>query len=307
VTNFRVGQNIKSEKIVNSETIPPSNKKVQYGSGDSYLIEDVFDEKNLGENFYLLKQEVDWQQMFNRENPVPRKVAVQGDIDKEGVIPLYRHPADEEPPLQSWTPTIDKFRKQAEELLVTKFNHALIQYYVDGSHWIGRHSDKTLDITRGTDICGASFGATRVLLVRDKTSDEKGVHLADKIALPNNSLFVIGWETNRKCQHLIKKDLRDKHLKSPDELAFEGGRISITFRSVSTFMLPDRRIYGQGAVCKNRSELESKPESNQVKCDDEDVMLKAFGTENKDSNFDWDQHYQQGFDAINFKMINTKS
>ncbi|VAW68137.1 hypothetical protein MNBD_GAMMA10-2855 [hydrothermal vent metagenome] len=285
----------------------PTKTHFEQGSGNCYLIENAINETTHGEYFYRLKNEVNWQHMLNRGNPVPRLVAVQGEIDHEGTAPLYRHPADEEPPLLAWTPSVDYLRKHAETLLSTRFNHALIQYYVDASHCIGRHSDKTLDITRGSDICNFSFGASRVMLVRDKNANTEGTHPSSRISLSNTSLFVLDWETNRLCHHQINKDGRDDCLKTSDETDFDGGRISITFRSVATFIRADRRIFGQGAICKNSAELNNQKPHSPPSLDEEVAMLNAFSEENKDPQFDWDTHYKQGFDAINFKIINSTS
>jgi hypothetical protein len=43
-------------------------------------------------------------------------------------------------------------------------------------------------------------------------------------------------------------------LKAPEELAFEGERISLTFRLVATFMTPDKRLWGQGARNKSKED-----------------------------------------------------
>lgn len=279
----------------------------KYGSGQCYLIDNAIAESTPESYFSQLKNEVNWQPMHNRGNPVPRLVAVQGAIAADGVHPFYRHPADEEPTLSVWTPTIDLLRKQAESLLSTEFNHALIQYYRSGHDWIGRHSDKTLDITKGTAICNFSFGASRVMVLRKKTLDANQRHPTEKISLTNRSLFILDEVTNRHYQHFIKKDGRASKLKRLDERDFAEQRISITFRSIATFITPDGKLYGQGARCKTRAALNQHTTPSTSNADDEAAMLAAFAAENKDADFDWDKHYGQGFDAINFKILNAQS
>lgn len=76
------------------------------GSGDSSVILDLTrhiedPSKSL---FELVRDEVTWEEMFHKGNPVPRLVCMQGTIvrDANGVDvaePVYRHPADAQPPM----------------------------------------------------------------------------------------------------------------------------------------------------------------------------------------------------------------
>lgn len=112
------------------------------GAGDSRIIHDVLDSPLVDEVFRLLKEEVGWQNMYHRSGKVPRLVAVQGEILPDGSIPIYRHPADESPRLLSFSPTVQKIRREVERVLKQPFNHALIQLYRDGTDNISEHSDK---------------------------------------------------------------------------------------------------------------------------------------------------------------------
>lgn len=112
------------------------------GSGDSRIIHDALSSALADEAFELLRQEVGWQIMHHRSGKVPRLVAVQGEIEKDGSMPLYRHPADESPRLHAFSTTIEKIRKEIEVLLNQPFNHALIQLYRDGNDNISEHADK---------------------------------------------------------------------------------------------------------------------------------------------------------------------
>jgi nicotinamidase-related amidase len=112
------------------------------GAGDSRIIHDLLDSPLVDNVFQLLREEVGWQDMYHRSGKVPRLVAVQGDILPDGSIPVYRHPADESPRLLSFSPTVQKIRREIERVLKQPFNHALIQLYRDGSDNISEHSDK---------------------------------------------------------------------------------------------------------------------------------------------------------------------
>ncbi|KAI4196228.1 MAG: hypothetical protein LQ350_006681 [Teloschistes chrysophthalmus] len=112
------------------------------GAGDSSIVHNVLKQEIAKEAFAGLKAEVKWQTMYHRSGQVPRLVAVQGEKGKEGGIPVYRHPADESPPLLPFTPYVEKIRRELERQLGQPFNHALIQLYRDGIDNISEHSDK---------------------------------------------------------------------------------------------------------------------------------------------------------------------
>lgn len=122
-----------------SHTLGPNDK---IGAGDSHIIHDALSSPIIASAFDKLKDEVDWQIMSHRGGQVPRLVAVQGEAGVDGDIPLYRHPADESPPLSPFTETIQKIRREVEALLSQPFNHALIQLYRDGVDNISEHADK---------------------------------------------------------------------------------------------------------------------------------------------------------------------
>jgi hypothetical protein len=173
---------------------------------------------------------------------VPRLVAVQGEVASDGrcdrigiatlkghlterelfSFPIYRHPADNSPLLRSWTPTVAIIREHVERVLGHPVNHVLIQCYRTGSDYISEHSDKTLDIVRGTNIVNVSVGAQRQMILRRKRdpsvrppprqSPTSGApmtprmraELADQedhekalVPLPHNSMFVLGKRIGR--------------------------------------------------------------------------------------------------------------
>jgi hypothetical protein len=177
-------------------------------------------------------------------------------------------------------------------------NHALIQYYENGHSWISEHSDKTIDITPGTFILNLSLGATRTMILKKKDKTQK-----QRFSLPHNSLVVMDLDTNKKWLHSIKQDKRLDNMKDADELFENGERISLTFRSISTFV-KNGRLFGQGAKCKTIDELDSESESKYNTMDEEYKMLEAFGKENYNSDFDWNLNYGFGFDVIDLRRIN---
>jgi alkylated DNA repair dioxygenase AlkB len=289
----------------NTPSINPSwaSNATVLGSNDSYLLLNIFPDDIANNLFCQLRDEITWNEMRQKGGRVPRDISVQGTLinqNGDDYEPLYRHPADEQPELVSWTPTAFKIKERVEEVIEQKLNHALIQYYRNGKDFIGEHSDKTLDVLVGSNIVNYSLGAARTMILKHKTRD--GVK--QRFKLPHNSLFVLGWKTNREWFHSIKQDNRLDMDKDQDELAFSSQRISLTLRTVSTFR--NRRtgqLYGQGARNKSIEQISEDQVSNEG---DEHNMLMAFSAENKQSSeFDWNHYYGNGFNALNFKVLNS--
>ncbi len=209
-----------------------------------------------------------------------------------------------------------------------------------------------------------------------------GGKIYHKVTLPHNSLFVLGWQTNRDFLHSIRSDKRLSSLKEDHELLQGQQRISLTFRTIATFVrhesseagdglvitgqgarkkpikkesllsVSPTRTYAQnfsaaekdkegikeksselhimkGAQCQDiegddvdmdtfRSPketvvtLEDCKEKEKKKSDGDAVaqshlMLNGFSAENRTAQFDWDQHYGQGFDIVNFCFMNGSS
>ncbi|KAL9624256.1 MAG: hypothetical protein Q9160_001503 [Pyrenula sp. 1 TL-2023] len=293
-------------------------QKDSIGEGDCRIICDFIQEGEDESLFQSLRAEVQWQHMYHRTGPVPRLVAVQGSIEADGSIPIYRHPADESPPLLPFSKIVSRIRSEAEKAVGHPLNHALIQLYRNGEDSISEHSDKTLDIVRGSKIVNYSVGARRTMILRRKRISKDTGNLlpsssedqstqptpaapreSQRLPLPHNSLFILGPKTNMVWLHSIRADKRIEKEKDEEELAYDQARISLTFRHVGTFLNPtEQTIWGQGATATD--EKEAGPV---LKGDEEAVekMVQAFGQENhQGKEFDWEKWYGEGFDVVNF-------
>jgi nicotinamidase-related amidase/alkylated DNA repair dioxygenase AlkB len=248
--------------------------------------------------FDRLHDEVVWHHMIHRGSAVPRLIALQGTKEPDGVEPLYRHPADEQPPLTYWTPTVDAIRQEVERQIGHPLNHCLIQLYRNGRDFIGEHADKTLDVMRPSFIVNVSLGATRSMIFRSKT--DKG-SVPQKLPLPHGSLFMLNLDSNQKFYHGIKQLGRD---------STDAPRISLTLRCIGTFYDPTNgAVWGIGAPSKTRAAANARvewinslaPEEQIAKETAEaDRMLRLFREENINDNFDANS-YQPGFDILDFQ------
>jgi nicotinamidase-related amidase/alkylated DNA repair dioxygenase AlkB len=248
--------------------------------------------------FQTLHEEVVWHQMIHRGSAVPRLIALQGTKEPDGVEPLYRHPADAQPPLTHWTPTVDAIRQEVERRIGHPLNHCLIQLYRNGRDFIGEHADKTLDVMRPSFIVNVSLGATRSMIFRSK--HDKG-SIPQKLPLPHGSLFMLNLDSNRKFYHGIKQLGSD---------GTDAPRISLTLRYIGTYYDPkNEAVWGIGAPSKTRAAANARvewinsltPEERLAKVRAEaDRMLQLFREENINDNFDANS-YQPGFDILDFQ------
>jgi nicotinamidase-related amidase len=277
--------------------------------GDTTIVHNLLDEEVAQGIFERVRDEVRWQKMSHQGGDVPRLVTVQGKIGEDGSIPIYRHPADESPPLLQYSPIISHIRKRVEEKLGHPVNHVLIQFYRDGNDYISEHSDKTLDIVPNTFIANVSLGAQRTMVFRTKkqpkpdngseTVESVQPRQATRAPLPHNSMCKMGLMTNMRWLHGIRQDKRLVSEKSAEELAFNGGRISLTFRQIGTFLSKDQtKIWGQGATSKTKNEAKTVTNGDDA---ESEKMIRAFGKENHASEFDWAAHYGEGFDVLHIE------
>jgi nicotinamidase-related amidase/alkylated DNA repair dioxygenase AlkB len=249
--------------------------------------------------FGAVEREVSWGAMSHRGGEVPRLVAVQGEKTADGVEPLYRHPADEQPALVDFTPAVDAIRRQIERRVGHPLNHCLLQLYRDGRDWISEHSDKTLDVARPSTIVNVSLGRMRTMVLKPKR--ESGGAGVQKVPLPHGSFLVMDLATNRDYYHAIRQE-------------GEGGgpRISLTFRQIGTFFRPaSGAVWGVGAPASGRAEAEARALARAALAPDAreraeraeaEQMLRLFREENVDPNFDASS-YRPGFEAINFRTL----
>lgn len=250
--------------------------------------------------FQQLHSEVRWQKMLHQQGEVPRLVCCQGEFGDDGSKPVYRHPADQTLPLLHFSPKVQWIRRTAEKLVGHPLNHVLIQLYRSGNDYISEHSDKTLDIAKDSSVVNVSFGAQRTMRLRTKRdsggTDEDAQRTTQRVAMPHNSMFVLGLKTNEKWLHGIMADKRIEAERSELETAYCGARISLTFRHINTFLdAKETVIWGQGATSKDQRGAADIVNNDKAEAE---RMVRAFSRENHSNEFDWDEWYGEGFDVL---------
>ena len=98
-------------------------------------------------------------------------------------------------------------------------NGILVNWYQDGEHYIGWHSDDESPLDQKAPIYTICLGATRTFKIREK-KNKKNV---TNYELENNDFLIMGGEFQKYYQHHLPKRTKCKH-----------SRISITIRKFNT-------------------------------------------------------------------------
>lgn len=86
-----------------------------------------------------------------------------------------------------------------------EYNGTLVNWYEDGNHYIGAHSDDESELVKNSPIYSFSFGATRDFVLKHKQTKQRVV-----IPLENNTLLIMAGETQRYYKHSVPKRLKCK-------------------------------------------------------------------------------------------------
>jgi alkylated DNA repair dioxygenase AlkB len=107
----------------------------------------------------------------------------------------------------------------ANESMYGPFNQVLINWYQNGNHYIGKHSDDERPLVPQAPILSISLGAERVFRIRDKETQE----IVNDITMTDGMVLVMGGMHQREFLHEVPKISGAKG----DRV---GRRINITFR-----------------------------------------------------------------------------
>lgn len=187
---------------------------------ENFLSEDFKEDKTIDEKTpttfrkYIMKDLL-WENdpkivVFGKEVRLPREQTAYGD---EGLT--YRYSGKTLSCLE-WTDTLRKIKDYINDKFNLKLNFVLVNYYKDGSNYIGYHSDDEKDLDPGSPIVSLSFGATRRFLLKDKQSKE-----VIEFRLKNNSCIIMKPGCQKKYKHSV-----------PKEKNVTKSRLNLTFRRV---------------------------------------------------------------------------
>jgi len=100
-----------------------------------------------------------------------------------------------------------------------RFNQALVNYYMDGMHYIGRHSDDERQLLPDSPVFSASFGQERCFRIREK----KTRHIVSDISMANGTVIVMCGKMQKEYTHEVPKVTGEKG-------RVMGPRVNVTFR-----------------------------------------------------------------------------
>lgn len=115
-------------------------------------------------------------------------------------------------PLPDW---LREMMLRVNGLLNTDFNGVLVNQYVNGSDYIGAHSDDESTLARGGLVASVSFGAERIFRIRNKITKKIVIDIPTR----EGCLIVMGGDFQKEFTHEI-----------PIQKRVEGERWSFTFR-----------------------------------------------------------------------------
>ena len=95
----------------------------------------------------------------------------------------------------------------------------MINWYANGHHYIGPHSDDETQLVNDSQVLSLSLGAERIFRIREKKSKQ----VVQDISMPHGTVVVMGGMIQNQYTHEVPK-INGK--KGEDV----GRRINITFR-----------------------------------------------------------------------------
>jgi len=139
------------------------------------------------------------------------------------------HPAKDLPdnlkPLLDWCNTVvlhDWLQQEGDEknnIETPKFNQGLVNYYMNGIHYIGKHSDDERQLIKNSPIFSASFGQERTFRIRNK----KDGSIVEDITMRDKSFIVMCGKLQNEFTHEVPKVVGVKG-------ANMSPRVNVTFR-----------------------------------------------------------------------------
>ncbi len=172
----------------------------------------LFEKEKLNEiNFLNIGWNHDSLKMYGKDVFLPRYSAWHGDSDK-----LYTYSGLTLSP-KPWDTALLEIKKKIEIPAITEFNSVLLNWYRDGSDYMGWHTDAERELGKSPIIGSVNFGATRTFQIRRKDNN------AEKISFPlsHGTVLIMMGELQHFWQHAV-----------PKEKKINTTRINLTFRTI---------------------------------------------------------------------------
>lgn len=177
-----------------------------------YVIRNWLDKVKADELYAKYIKEAKFEQykieMYGKIIPQPRFQLAVGDE----TVSNHRY-SGTSIPIHPWLPEVKEIADRIMAETGTKINSCLLNYYVDGSHYIGYHSDRETKKEFNNIVITVSLGGTRRFYFQRK-SDKKII----KTELHSGDLVIMKGRTQELYKHTIPKQAKAQ------------ARISLTYR-----------------------------------------------------------------------------
>jgi len=196
---------------------------MQHVVSDSYIIHDFL---GPGPHAATLEAETEWGDLYINGHVLKRQGCFVGERVGMGT-PWLRCPSISGATVGVWKGLVDNAAAMINRDFGVGVNIAKVQRYDDGNIGIASHSDKIIDLAEIVPIFNLRLGATRAFVLQNKQTGEK-----IRVDMPDNTLFVLGYQTNKEWRHAIERERG------------AGVSYSIIFRQTVTFRDGDY-IFGE--------------------------------------------------------------
>jgi alkylated DNA repair dioxygenase AlkB len=195
---------------------------------------DGFDKITLSENSYILSGKIpidiipDFEEMMELKPQLPDTIMMLGKVVLTPRFVshylksyYYTGRTHEALPLPN---VLDPLLEWANKHLVFEgnplFNQVLLNFYLNGSQYIGKHSDDERPMVPGSPIFSASFGQVRVFRIRDKKDDS----IVQEITMEDGTFILMCGNMQKEFKHEVPKVMGKKGEDMKP-------RINVTFRA----------------------------------------------------------------------------
>lgn len=171
--------------------------------------------------FSTIMKNIEWkEELFKTPAglmiPVPRKMAYLGTAS-------YKYIGSEKPG-EGWPEWFEPILNHVRKSTGVQFNYALVNYYADGSQYIGYHSDDEKTLEKNSIIASVSLGSERDFSFKRKYPKRKiteDLEPVSKFRIMPGSLLIMGKNVQKFYKHSLHKTAKKC-----------GPRINITFRVI---------------------------------------------------------------------------
>ena len=162
------------------------NSFIEHKESEVKMTDEIFneiwlmkpEEKPLGKIFNKIVVFPRYTQSYGLDYPFSGQVAVSKPIENSFLVSIL-----------DYVNSLEKI----------KYNQILVNWYTDGSEYIGEHSDSENEFVNNSSIYSFSFGQTRDFVVKGKD----GYRLV--ILLENNTMVIMGGEMQKFYKHSVPK------------------------------------------------------------------------------------------------------